>query len=352
MSEFNDDEFEALDLTDLVDDDLQPSVPSRVENRNPNVEEASGQKTVNSCWTCAFCTTKHAVSSARCTVCNQPAPESVKRHVKKKWQFMNGYSQQPAATTSEPTVSTQQTAAAAAAATTVTSTTTRRRIATTSASTTNNFSSVSTSTVTAVSSSSPTQSFSIKASNRRNNSPQRQRLSVGASETTTTSSILKAHNDLAPRSRKIGGKQSKGERRKNQTRLCPASSSDNRLSFKSTDDDPRAALSDNFKLPPATVSDFIDDSDTVTPRINAETKTTWEYPVSELYQPRKYQVEIVRRSLFQNTLVTLPTGMGKTLIAAVVMYNFYRWFPDGKIIFMAPTKPLVEQQARLVWWNP
>jgi len=26
------------------------------------------------------------------------------------------------------------------------------------------------------------------------------------------------------------------------------------------------------------------------------------------------------------------------------MYNYYRWFPTGKIVFMAPTKPLVTQQ--------
>ncbi len=42
--------------------------------------------------------------------------------------------------------------------------------------------------------------------------------------------------------------------------------------------------------------------------------------------------------------VCLPTGLGKTFIAAVVMYNFYRWYPQGKLIFMAPTKPLVAQQ--------
>lgn len=42
--------------------------------------------------------------------------------------------------------------------------------------------------------------------------------------------------------------------------------------------------------------------------------------------------------------MVLPTGLGKTFIAAVVMYNIFRWYPTGKIIFMAPTRPLVAQQ--------
>lgn len=37
-------------------------------------------------------------------------------------------------------------------------------------------------------------------------------------------------------------------------------------------------------------------------------------------------------------------GLGKTFIAAVVMYNFWRWYPQGKVVFLAPTKPLVTQQ--------
>ena len=40
---------------------------------------------------------------------------------------------------------------------------------------------------------------------------------------------------------------------------------------------------------------------------------------------RKYQFDIVQSCLYTNTLVCLPTGLGKTFIAAVIMYNYYRW---------------------------
>lgn len=70
----------------------------------------------------------------------------------------------------------------------------------------------------------------------------------------------------------------------------------------------------------------------------------WVYPKNDKFPVRTYQRSIVETALFHNTLVSLPTGLGKTFIAAVVMYNFYMWYPKGKIIFMAPTKPLVAQQ--------
>ncbi|KAH9305323.1 hypothetical protein KI387_009727, partial [Taxus chinensis] len=69
---------------------------------------------------------------------------------------------------------------------------------------------------------------------------------------------------------------------------------------------------------------------------------TWIYPVN--VPLRDYQFSIVKTALFSNTIVSLPTGLGKTLIAAVVMYNYYRWFPAGKIVFTAPSRPLVLQQ--------
>lgn len=72
------------------------------------------------------------------------------------------------------------------------------------------------------------------------------------------------------------------------------------------------------------------------------TGSNYVYPTN--YPIREYQFRIIKKALLKNTLVVLPTGLGKTFIAAVVMYNYYRWYPSGKIIFMAPTKPLVAQQ--------
>lgn len=66
------------------------------------------------------------------------------------------------------------------------------------------------------------------------------------------------------------------------------------------------------------------------------------YPV--MPPPRSYQRELTQACLSCNTLVALPTGLGKTLIAAVTMYNFNLWYPQDKILFLAPTRPLVAQQ--------
>ncbi|KIJ45499.1 hypothetical protein M422DRAFT_46571 [Sphaerobolus stellatus SS14] len=68
----------------------------------------------------------------------------------------------------------------------------------------------------------------------------------------------------------------------------------------------------------------------------------WVYPTNK--PKRDYQFNIAKAALFENTLVALPTGLGKTFIAGAVMYNYYSWFPEGKVVFVAPTKPLVAQQ--------
>jgi ATP-dependent DNA helicase MPH1 len=95
------------------------------------------------------------------------------------------------------------------------------------------------------------------------------------------------------------------------------------------------------------VHNFIVDKPPEAPTHHAldhEALKTWAYPTN-LGTIRDYQYSIVRNGLFHNTLVALPTGLGKTFIAATIMLNFFRWTKDAQIVFVAPTKPLVAQQV-------
>jgi hypothetical protein len=58
----------------------------------------------------------------------------------------------------------------------------------------------------------------------------------------------------------------------------------------------------------------------------------WAYP--DHVPERKYQIMAIAKALLSNTLICFPTGLGKTLIAAVVMNNFVRWFPKVSTTLM------------------
>ncbi len=62
-------------------------------------------------------------------------------------------------------------------------------------------------------------------------------------------------------------------------------------------------------------------------------------------EERDYQLNIAEVAKDNSTLVVIPTGMGKTIIAFMVMADVKYKDPDGKILFLAPTKPLVNQHA-------
>lgn len=78
------------------------------------------------------------------------------------------------------------------------------------------------------------------------------------------------------------------------------------------------------------------------PTIDSHAALSWHFPLNQ--PKREYQFQIIQEALFKNTLVVLPAGLGKTFIAAVVIYNYYRWFPSGKIVFIAPTRPIVTRK--------
>ncbi len=62
-----------------------------------------------------------------------------------------------------------------------------------------------------------------------------------------------------------------------------------------------------------------------------------------LIKPRLYQEKIFANSIKENTLITIPTGLGKTIIALMITLHKLN---KGKVMILAPTKPLVEQHYK------
>ena len=64
---------------------------------------------------------------------------------------------------------------------------------------------------------------------------------------------------------------------------------------------------------------------------------------------REYQVNIAESSYKENTLLVLPTGLGKTVIALILISKIIKINQNSeKILFLAPTKPLVLQHAQFL----
>ncbi len=68
----------------------------------------------------------------------------------------------------------------------------------------------------------------------------------------------------------------------------------------------------------------------------------------DVLEERTYQTTIADTATRANTLVVLPTGLGKTAIALRVAAEYLLRAPARSILLMAPTKPLVAQHARSV----
>ncbi|MFH1402805.1 MAG: DEAD/DEAH box helicase [Candidatus Altiarchaeota archaeon] len=61
---------------------------------------------------------------------------------------------------------------------------------------------------------------------------------------------------------------------------------------------------------------------------------------------RRYQEAVVARAIDENTLVVLPTGLGKTIVAAMVAAVRLGKYPNSRVLFVAPTKPLAVQHEK------
>lgn len=64
----------------------------------------------------------------------------------------------------------------------------------------------------------------------------------------------------------------------------------------------------------------------------------------ETIEERVYQLSLASTAIKNHTLIVLPTGLGKTIIAAIVIANRLQT-TDDRALMLAPTKPLAEQHA-------
>jgi Fanconi anemia group M protein len=65
-------------------------------------------------------------------------------------------------------------------------------------------------------------------------------------------------------------------------------------------------------------------------------------------EDREYQRRIVERALDINTLVVLPTALGKSVIAELVAAELLQRYPGCRVLMMAPTKPLALQHRESI----
>ncbi len=67
---------------------------------------------------------------------------------------------------------------------------------------------------------------------------------------------------------------------------------------------------------------------------------------------REYQKKIAQQCILKNSLVVLPTGLGKTIIALYVAITTLQKYPkESKIIVLAPTRPLINQHYEVFQKN-
>ncbi|MBW3011183.1 DEAD/DEAH box helicase family protein, partial [Candidatus Woesearchaeota archaeon] len=64
------------------------------------------------------------------------------------------------------------------------------------------------------------------------------------------------------------------------------------------------------------------------------------------FKPRLYQQTILGTTTQNNTMVVLPTGMGKTAVSLMLAVQRLSQYPKSKILILAPTRPLLDQHLR------
>ncbi|CAD8194784.1 unnamed protein product [Paramecium pentaurelia] len=107
-----------------------------------------------------------------------------------------------------------------------------------------------------------------------------------------------------------------------------------KTSLSSLIDQMLSSISNNQEILNNTVR-LIDEDDTI-----ADTIEEFEF--------RDYQIELYEKGIGKNSIIYLETGLGKTLVIIMLMWDRLFKFPNKKIVFLANTIQLVEQQAQQI----
>ncbi len=72
-----------------------------------------------------------------------------------------------------------------------------------------------------------------------------------------------------------------------------------------------------------------------------------EHPLirEKTVEARLYQQAVLATAAEANTLVVMPTALGKTIIAVLLAAQRLQRYPESRVVMLAPTKPLVVQHA-------
>ena len=73
----------------------------------------------------------------------------------------------------------------------------------------------------------------------------------------------------------------------------------------------------------------------------------WPLVVTDAIERRDYQLRLAEAALGEHSLVSLPTGLGKTAVSLLVTARrLEECGPETRVLLLAPTKPLVTQHAQ------
>ena len=85
-------------------------------------------------------------------------------------------------------------------------------------------------------------------------------------------------------------------------------------------------------------------SSSLPPTISASL-TTSSASSSLLLSPRQYQIDAASYGIHENSIINIKTGGGKTLIAVIIMNHYLSINNGKKVLFIVPSRALVQQQA-------